>query len=317
MECPVCEYPKSEARFSLPDRFFETTDELFQLHCCPSCGLLFQDHEAVEARLSDFYPSSYWWREEGRAGSLEGRYRLWVVRHDQISFLKKVCPQPEGLKLLDIGCGGGLFVRLALESGFDAFGLERSRTALGLAGPDIAARLLDSEIDELAGQGQGFDVITMFHTLEHITDPFRYLKRIQKLFRRPGNLIVQVPNLRSLQARFFGSRWYGLDCPRHVSNFTEFALLHLLGRCGYRIQRVRHFSLRDNAASIVSSALPGLDPMSQRVKRTRRQGKAAPTAGTVTRDILYATLLVAIQPLAWLESRIKRGGTLTVHATLE
>lgn len=222
----------------------------------------------------------------------------------------------QGERLLDIGCGSGTFVKVALEAGFDAYGLEQSQEAVSIGQINTPGRIFHGSEQDLISRGEKFDILTLFHALEHMTDPFRYLKDLRKLLRMPGKVIIQVPNAGSLQARLFGSRWYGLDCPRHVCNYTTFSVLHLLGRAGYRIQRVRYFSLRDNAAALVSSLFPALDTMSQRVKLLRRKGKRN-SWGLSLRDSVYLALFVLAQPVALLESSLGRGATVTIYATIE
>lgn len=315
MACPVCEHPTARERWRLGDRFFATTDESFPLFECSGCGLLFQESARVADRLSDFYPEGYWWEpKKNLLSTLERSYREWIVRHDHVRFLNRIISQPNEVRLLDIGCGSGLFVRLARDAGFQAWGLEASSEAV-----DVARRGGNSWI--VAGDESGletgeesdlFDVITLFHVLEHVTEPFKYLRRVQRLLRKPGHLVVQVPNRSSWQARCFGTRWYGLDCPRHVCNYSAYSLLYLLGRVGFRIQRVRHFSLRDNAPAMVASLFPSLEPVSSRV---RHRGKPRPMLSEVVREGMFAALNVPAQALAWLESLSGRGGTITVHAT--
>jgi SAM-dependent methyltransferase len=315
MRCPVCEYPNAKPHYQMMDRFFEVSTEEFLLYRCGSCGLLFQDEEGIENRLAGFYPPGYWWQGGGRISSLEGAYREWVVRRDQLKFVLSMFPS-EGQRLLDIGCGGGTFVKVALQAGFDAYGLEQSEEAVHIGQSNAPGRIFPGMEQDLISRGEQFDVLTLFHALEHMTDPFRYLKDLRKLLRRPGKVIIQVPNSASLQARLFGSRWYGLDCPRHVYNYTTFSLLHLLGRAGYRIHRVRHFSLRDNAAALVSSLFPALDTMSQRVKLLKRKGELH-SLGLSMKQGAFLALLVLAQPLAFLESAVGRGATVTVYATIE
>ena len=315
MECPVCNYPKAAPRYRLGDRFFESTAEQFDLHHCSSCGLLFLD----EKRLGDlgrFYPSGYWWQANGRGSSLERAYREWVVRHDQLSFVRSVFPRPQQEMLLDIGCGAGTFVKQALRAGFDARGLEQSEEAVDIAQGEAPGRIVRGEVNELVARGETFDVLTLFHTLEHMSKPFRLLRNLRRLLRPPGHLFVQVPNRWSLQAKLLGPRWYGLDCPRHLYNFSEFSLLHLLGKAGFRIRRVRHFSLRDNAAALVSSLFPRLDPMSHKVRQLRRAGRENLPAPLVRNSLYFAILLMA-QPLAYAEAKLRRGGTVAVYASLE
>ena len=127
----------------------------------------------------------------------------------------------------------------SVRAGFDAYGLEQSPEACAVAEKAVPGRIVQGSESDLIERGELFDVVTLFHALEHMPEPFRYLKQIQKIMRKPCRLIVQVPNTGSWQARIFGSRWYGLDCPRHLYNYNTYSLMHILGRAGYRIHRIR------------------------------------------------------------------------------
>lgn len=318
MVCPICDYPQLTPKYRLRDRFFATVEDEFILYSCRSCGLLCQDEEPVRDRLADFYPAGYWWRPAGggRLSRLEKSYRRWVLQRDQLRFLRSAVPEPGGVRLLDVGCGGGSFLQAALEAGFDAYGLEQSPEACRIAEREAPGRVIQGSESELAAQGESYDVVTLFHALEHLPQPFKYLKGLQKLLRKPGTLLVQVPNAQSIQARLTGRRWYGLDCPRHLYNYNPYALMHLLGRAGFRVHRLRHFSLRDNAAALASSLLPFLDPMSQRVRLLRRTGRLH-SAGLALREAAYLPTLVLCQPLAWLEAQAGRGGSIAAYCTWE
>lgn len=315
MQCPICEYPKAHLRYQMSDRFFQVCSDEFMLYECNSCGLVFQDENMIKDRLEEFYPPGYWWQSYGKVSGLERVFREWVVRHDQLRFLNSLCPDQRG-RLLDIGCGSATFVKLALQDGFNAYGLDQSAEAARIAERNVPGRIFQRLKDDLIEPGERFDILTLFHCLEHIVDPFSYIKNIRKLLRRPGKLIVQVPNVRSLQARLFGYRWYGLDCPRHVYNYSPFSLLHLLGRTGFRIQRVRYFSLRDNAAALISSLCPSLDPVSQRVKLLKRKHKLY-SSSLFLKETLYFILFVLAQPPSFVEAVLGRGATVTVYATIE
>lgn len=312
-ECPICDYPNARPYARLHDRFFGAGAGEFALFRCSACRTIFQDASQLSGRVSSFYPEGYWWRESGRISKLEGAYRDFMVSHDQLRFVLSLS-QGKNLRCLDVGCGEAAFVRLALAAGLDAFGLEQSAEARALA--HLPDRVFGGSEKDLIDKGEKFELITLFHSLEHMLEPFAYLRSLQKLLTRPGGLVVQVPNTRSFQARFFGRRWYGLDCPRHIHNFSLFSLLYLLGKAGYRVRRVRHFSLRDNAASMVSSLLPALDPMSQKVRLMRRRGSVHSPA-LMLRELGYLPLVIAAQPLAALEAALGCGGTVTVYAGIE
>ncbi len=313
MICPVCECPNTRLKWRLTDRLLRTTDETFPLRECNGCGLLFRDDLGAADRFADFYPRGYWWDGEGTLAALERRYREWVMTRDHLRFVRTVLPESTDLALLDVGCGSGLFVRLASRAGFRAAGVESSAEAVA-----AAARLGNDLVihgDELtaAESGRRFDVVTLFHVLEHVPDPFKFLRRVQKLLTRPGHLFVQVPNRASFQARLFGPRWHGLDCPRHVCNYTTYALLYILGRSGFRIRRLRHFSLRDNAPAMVSSLFPILDPLSRKVRALRHGRTGGP--GDIVAEAAYLGLVLMAQPWAWAEARMGRGGSLMVYAS--
>ncbi len=316
LACPVCEYPNAQPHYRMKDRFLKVSEDDFLLYRCGSCGLLFQNEAEIGDRISEFYPSGYWWRQVPNTLGWERRYREWVVRRDQLRFLRTIFPEPQSCRLLDIGCGSGTFVKLACEVGFDAFGLENSEEAVKIGESDLAGRIFSGSGSDLIAKGEGFNILTLFHSLEHMPSPFRYLKQLRQLLREPGSLVVQVPNITSWQARAFGHRWYGLDCPRHLYNYTPFSLLYLLGRAGYRIHRLRHFSLRDNAAALVSSLFPGLDPVSQRVQMLRDEGRLN-SWKLLLKEGVYFELLILAQLFAFIEAAFGRGATLTVYATLD
>jgi SAM-dependent methyltransferase len=316
MDCPICEYPHVSFGYELSDRFFGTTSRKFSLHFCPSCGASFQEEDGLRENLSSFYPAGYWWEGEGALSGLEGKYREWMIRHDHLHFLTLGSSKPSQSRLLDIGCGSGTFVKMAAEAGFDAYGLEMSPEALEIAKRKTTGRVFGGEVSEMVERGEKYNVITLFHTLEHLLEPLQFLKRLSRILERPGTLIVQVPNSGSYQARLLGRRWYGLDCPRHIYNYSSFALLHLLGRAGYRIREVRFFSARDNAAALVSSLCPFLDPMSQRVKLMRKRGRGDSLILSA-KKLLYFSLMLLAQPLAYIEAKAGRGATVMVRATLE
>ena len=316
LSCPVCRHPRCRFWRRLEDRFFQVTREAFPLYRCPGCGLRFQQAAEVEDRIPGFYPPGYWWDPEGDPRGVEGLYREWVLRRDHLRFVLSVAPPGNGLRLLDIGCGSGTFLKLAQEAGFRVQGLEASPEAGKAAEKILPGRVAVGDEEGLIRSGATFDVLTLFHVLEHLPRPLDYLRRIRRLMTENGGLVIQVPDSHSIQAALLGSRWYGLDCPRHIHNFTARALVELLKRAGFRVRRMRHFSLRDNAAALVSSLFPSLDPMSRKV-RLLRETKRARSVGLPVREAVYFGLLILAQPLAAAEASLGRGATVTVYATPE
>jgi SAM-dependent methyltransferase len=315
--CPVCGYGDCLFWARRYDRLFGLVPGTFTLNRCPSCRCISQSPLPAESDIAGFYPETYWWSDSSARESviqrLERAYREFVAA-DHVRFLER-CAKGAGpgeRVLLDIGCGGGLFLHLASRRGFVPYGMDlfpqAVRVARGQYGLDVRQGMVGSDI----WGGLRFDFLTMFHVLEHVTEPRAALEYARGLLKPGGSLIVQVPNVDSLQARCFGPRWYGLDVPRHVINFTPVALQRLLSESGFAIVDRAKFSLRDNPASIASSLLPRLDPIG-RAGSTVKSGSLAKMA----MDCAYFGLVLLSLPVALLESALGLGGTIWLHARVK
>jgi hypothetical protein len=125
--------------------------------------------------------------------------------------------------------------------------------------------------------------------------------------------VLQVPNIDSWQFRMFGAKWYGLDIPRHVIDYSKEAMLKLLEESGFRPERVKDFNLRDNAPALASSLFPSLDPVSRAVRQRKSGvGEAAPAAWM--RHFAYLLVVVCAYPIAIAESMSGRGATVMIEA---
>jgi SAM-dependent methyltransferase len=308
--CLLCGSEKFARLFSASDRLYGTTAREFDVVRCGGCGLLRLHPQPTPAELRGYYPENYWFAPDQTAASrLEEAYRRLVLR-DHVRFVSQSLAgfAPQG-PLLDIGCGGGLFLGLMRRAGVRVFGLDFSREAASIANSRHQVPAVCGMLERSPLRPQSFAAISMFHVLEHLYDPRSYLVAAHQLLRPGGRLIVQVPNAACCQFRLLGRAWNGVDVPRHLFDFRDFDLERLVESCGFDLLRRKYFSLRDNPAGLASSLTPSLDPMARRVRRVT-EGPAA----RLVKDLLYFTLVVAAVPVTVLEAAFRAGSTVMLEA---
>jgi SAM-dependent methyltransferase len=154
-------------------------------------------------------------------------------RVDRVAPLVGNRPAP---KLLDVGGGACLFANAMAQRGFEVTVFEPNAANAVAAGPGV--RFIGSLFDEAGVRHAGladasFDLVTMWHSLEHVTDPNAALRLARRLLRPGGSIHVCVPNLDSLQANLTVDSWCYLDVPHHVSHFSPTGLGRTLARAGF------------------------------------------------------------------------------------
>jgi SAM-dependent methyltransferase len=310
VNCAACSCAESHALFTATDRLYRTTRRQFQVVACAACGLLRLDPPPAAAELGDYYPANYWFAPEKSAtGWLEEAWRRLVLR-DHVSFVARALADA-GVRgpVLDVGCGGGLFLRLLRERGHAVIGLDSSADAARVAWGTNGVPAIRASLESAPLPAASCAAVTMFHVLEHLYDAHPYLRAAAALLAPNGRLIVQVPNAACWQYRLLGRAWNGLDVPRHLYDFRARDLEALLDRCGFEVLRRKHFSLRDNPAGMAISLAPGLDPMARRVRHVA-EGPAAKLA----KDLLHFALFGASLPFTLAEAAFRAGSTIMLEA---
>lgn len=212
---------------------------------CRACGYIFDNPRPTAEELVAFYsrPGKYdlW------LGELEARDRPWQRR------LRLLLPTRKPGSLLDVGAGIGQFLAVARSSYTEVYGTEVSTTAVAICRERYGLDLFQGTIEDLARQGRTFDNVTLFHVLEHVTDPRSTLRACHALLSPGGILAIAVPNevasLRGLKRRWFGARGQArvgkLGLPRitldgsmeevHLSHFTPAVLRRLVTASGFTV----------------------------------------------------------------------------------
>ncbi|MBI2817780.1 MAG: class I SAM-dependent methyltransferase [Acidobacteria bacterium] len=188
-----------------------------------------------EAELAAFYDEAYYGPERKKFLSLieVGIAKFTSAKFDSLRKLLR-----PGERMLDVGCGRGTLLRLARQRGAEAYGVER-QAPVGHSVPGVIYKTLP----DCNFPGNHFQLVVLWHVLEHLTQPTQWLHEIYRILKPGGWLSVAVPNYGGAQANASGQHWFHLDLPRHLWHFREPTLERLLGSIGFLISHRSTLSL--------------------------------------------------------------------------
>jgi SAM-dependent methyltransferase len=282
-DCQLCGHrnwlPLTEATDSTPGG----TGLWFAVVQCQECGLCFTNPRPNAETIGQFYPPAYQPHKTPRRTLARKRWRWFSSRHPARQG-QLIAWQGRG-RLLDFGCGGGSFLVEMSRNQWKVTGVDVSAAAVQRVRGELGLRALVGSLPHPELEQASFDVITMWHSLEHVHAPLEVLRAAHRLLTPGGKLVVAVPNIDSLPFRWFGARWFGLDLPRHLTHFAPWTLHLMLERAGFKpgpIQMVRHSNwLRASARHVCQS---GAATFWQRQLKTKPVSRLAACYCSLTRQ---------------------------------
>ena len=184
---------------------------------CIACGLVYVNPQHIPPDTA--YQEDYY--EPWLAGQDKARRKLWARR---LADVEKLWPQRGAL--LDIGCGIPLFLDMARSNGWQVQGTEISGAACRHAEEKLGIPVFHGPVENAPFEKKSFDVITMWHVLEHIDEPFRTLSHVHGLLRPGGLLVVATPNLNNYFMRAAYRIGRGKPLRLFSTNDREIHLFH-------------------------------------------------------------------------------------------
>jgi 2-polyprenyl-3-methyl-5-hydroxy-6-metoxy-1,4-benzoquinol methylase len=230
-KCPICGDTHQKSYLTTTDYFL--TKESFSLTQCEGCGFIITSPRPDDKDLSRYYESDAYLSHHARGFSpLRLVYQFLRKRNIRSKYKLIYEYVPTG-KILDIGCGTGELLSYFKNQGWDTTGVEPDSAARKFAVENYALDVFDEkEISKFSKNT--FDVITMWHVLEHVNDINGRVQDIFSLLKKGGYFIAALPNPAAWDAQHYKQYWAAWDLPRHLFHFSQKNIIQLSEIHGFK-----------------------------------------------------------------------------------
>lgn len=224
----------SNTKLFLKVKDHSVSGEVFELLYDSDLDMLITHPQPSLEKLPSYYESvNYISHTDGSQSLFEKMYQL-VKSIALKNKLKLINSQSEKGRILDIGAGVGDFLSTAKNDGWETIGIEPSDKAKA-----IAIKKGVSFVESVAElENNSFDIITMWHVLEHVPDIENQIAELKRLLKPNGTILIAVPNFNSFDANYYSNYWAAFDVPIHLWHFSKTAIEKLFAKEDLKLIKV-------------------------------------------------------------------------------
>jgi 2-polyprenyl-3-methyl-5-hydroxy-6-metoxy-1,4-benzoquinol methylase len=213
---------------------------MFTLIKCIDCELLITSPRPSNTQLDKYYTSPAYTSHISTAKNILDkvylRARSFTLKW-KLSLIEEHAPASQEKTLFDFGCGTGEFLKAAKSNGWLTTGMEPSLFARQQSDPAIRPHVRAS-IKDVINDNKRFQVITLWHVLEHVEDLNLTLQELKQLLIQSGTIFIAVPNHTSWDAKHYKQHWAGFDVPRHFWHFSMKSMTRLLEKNALTVVKI-------------------------------------------------------------------------------
>lgn len=311
LESPLCTLCGSKkSKIYIQDATNTEKQELFTLVKCSRCSLVFLSPRPLKERIADYYDSENYWgdlkEKMSRKNISEEREKAYgrIYNHILKDKIKR--------RVLDVGAGTGLFLSKFKDVGWKVEGIELSCDAISYAEKNHGIKLFQGDVSGYKEKSL-FNLINVHHTLEHLYDPSKTLKKLHPLLTDNGSIVISVPNIKSFGALLFRKNWYPLQPPTHLYHFTGRTLSKLLEKNGFVITYIDYNQWHYNYYSLFESLRKTYSAAMRSDYKVRGE-KVSKSEKSLKKEVMkvFATVLVTCMVIC--EVLTRRSEIITVYA---
>jgi 2-polyprenyl-3-methyl-5-hydroxy-6-metoxy-1,4-benzoquinol methylase len=225
----------SNKKHFLTVKDYSVSKETFDLYYDETLDMLITHPQPSLENLGKYYESEdYISHTDNKRSLFEKLYHFIksIALKNKLNLINSL--QSNKGRILDIGAGTGDFLSVAKNDGWQTIGVEPSDRAKAIAKNKGVSFV--EETTEL--ENQSFDVISMWHVLEHVPDLDQQIKELKRLLKPTGTLIIAVPNFKSFDAKHYGKFWAAYDVPIHFWHFSKTAIKLLFEKEEMKLEKI-------------------------------------------------------------------------------
>ena len=253
-KCPICGSEKQHIVLEAKDH--NVSNDQFKIVECDDCSFRFTNPIPTEETIGEYYKSENYVSHSGTKKGLVNKV-YHIVRNRAIKQKENLAKRnSKGKSILDIGCGTGDFLGYCKTQNWKTLGLEPDESArkIALENNKVEAKELDYlyQIEE-----NKFDVISMWHVLEHVYNLNQDIEQYKKILKNDGTLIIAVPNCSSKDAGHYKSDWAAYDLPIYLYHFRPENMKQLFANHGMKVVEILPMKFDSYYISMISEKYKG------------------------------------------------------------
>jgi len=244
VNCPICHHTEFIPWLTTQDHFL--SHEVFHLVACANCQFVITSPRPSESTIGKYYQSEDYISHSDSTKTIQDKIYQLARNYAIRKKIKLIESYHQSGSILDIGCGTGELLQRMDSRKWTRVGIEPSDQARGKIAAEITV------YPSLQNLAQKFEVISLWHVLEHLHNLEATLKFIEQHLANPGTLFIAVPNRESTDAQHYGTHWAAYDTPRHLWHFSKDNMKALLRNFGFEILAIRPMPLDAFYVSLLS-----------------------------------------------------------------